>query len=154
MVHLLIFGCDILICCFRQSDDIMTRNTIKSMVRQGVFSPCKKRVVNFVILVVNGVTILESIHAKDNGYVDILLETFKYPFLSFKGIVSWLIFLTLERLWKQFSSSFVIWWFFINWMHLFFQNALVKLKFLVKHRDHIHIDPWTFLNPHVILGVI
>ncbi|XP_042464762.1 uncharacterized protein LOC122047489 isoform X1 [Zingiber officinale] len=68
----------------RQSDDIMTRNTIKSMVRQGVFSPCKKRVVNFVILVVNGVSILESIHAKDNGYVDILLETFKYPFLSFK----------------------------------------------------------------------
>ncbi|XP_042459329.1 uncharacterized protein LOC122042979 isoform X2 [Zingiber officinale] len=68
----------------RQSDDIVTRNTIKSMVRQGVFSPYKKRVVNFVILVVNGVSILEWIHAKDNGYVDILLETFKYPFLSFK----------------------------------------------------------------------
>lgn len=98
MVHLLIFGRDVLIYCFRKSDDIVTRKTIKSMARQGVFSPCKKRIVNFVILVVNGVSILESIHAKDNGYFDILLETFKYPFLSFKGIVSWLIILTLERL--------------------------------------------------------
>ncbi|CAL9211249.1 unnamed protein product [Musa hybrid cultivar] len=68
----------------RDSDDFVTRKNIKSMRRQGLLSPCKRRIVNFVIFVVDGLSVLKSMDAKDDQYNEILFETFTYPFLSFK----------------------------------------------------------------------
>ena len=41
---------------------------------------------NFVIFVVDGLSVLKSMDAKDDQYNEILFETFNYPFLSFKGM--------------------------------------------------------------------
>ncbi|URE17531.1 hypothetical protein MUK42_32029 [Musa troglodytarum] len=68
----------------RDSDDLEMRKNIKSMRRQGLFSPCKRRIVNFVIFVVDGLSVLKSMDAMDDQYNEILFETFNYPFLSFK----------------------------------------------------------------------
>lgn len=70
----------------RDSDDVSTRNRIKNMYREGhgQFYPCEKRMVNFVIFVVDGISVLKSMDSKDTQYNDILVETFNYPFLSFK----------------------------------------------------------------------
>lgn len=45
----------------------------------------KKRMVNYVILVVDAISILKSIDTRDTRYLDIVHATFNYPFLSFKG---------------------------------------------------------------------
>lgn len=63
-------------------DDAKIKN-IKSMGRQYSFLRCKTRKVNFVIFVVDGVSVLESIDSNKKGYIDTLHETFMYPFLSF-----------------------------------------------------------------------
>jgi len=45
--------------------------------------PCKTRKVNFVIFVVDGISILRSIDNDKKGYMDMLRQTFMNPFLSF-----------------------------------------------------------------------
>ena len=50
-----------------------------------VFFRYKTRKVNFVIFVVDGVFILEATESNKKGYIDILRETFMYPFLSIGG---------------------------------------------------------------------
>jgi len=50
-----------------------------------VFFRYKTRKVNFVIFVVDGVSILEATESNKKGYIDILRETFMYPFLSIGG---------------------------------------------------------------------
>lgn len=55
------------------------------MGRQYSFLPCKTRKVNFVIFVVDGVSVLESIDSNKKGYIDTLHETIMYSFLSFGG---------------------------------------------------------------------
>ncbi|XP_008780962.1 uncharacterized protein LOC103700848 isoform X2 [Phoenix dactylifera] len=67
----------------RDSDDVITTNRIKDMAREG-FGPCQKRMVNFVIFVVDGISVLKSIDSMDTRYNDMLAETFNYPFLSFR----------------------------------------------------------------------
>lgn len=41
--------------------------------------------VNFMIFVVDGVAVLESIDSNNKGYTEILCQTFMYPFLSIGG---------------------------------------------------------------------
>nr|XP_029121380.1 uncharacterized protein LOC105048535 isoform X2 [Elaeis guineensis] len=67
----------------RDSDDVVTRKRIKGTAQQGQFCPCQKRMVNFVIFVVDGISVLKSMDDKDTQYNDMLAETFNYPFLSF-----------------------------------------------------------------------
>lgn len=55
---------------------------LKSLGRQYNFLRCKTRKVNFVIFVVDGVAVLESIDANKNGYIELLHQTYMYPFLS------------------------------------------------------------------------
>ena len=50
-----------------------------------VFFRYKTRKVNFVIFVVDGVSIIEATESNKKGYIDILRETFMYPFLSIGG---------------------------------------------------------------------
>ncbi|KAJ4752651.1 P-loop containing nucleoside triphosphate hydrolases superfamily protein [Rhynchospora pubera] len=45
----------------------------------------KRRMVNYVILNLDAVSILESIDRKDDRYMDMVHDTFNYPFLSFRG---------------------------------------------------------------------
>ncbi|KAG1330526.1 hypothetical protein COCNU_02G004940 [Cocos nucifera] len=68
----------------RGSDDVVTRKRIKDTAQQGQFCPCQKRMVNFVIFVVDGISVLKSIDDKDMQYNDMIAETFNYPFLSFR----------------------------------------------------------------------
>lgn len=63
-------------------DDVNIKN-LKSMGRQYSFLPCKTRKVNFVIFVVDGISILRSVDNNEKGYMDILRQTFMNPFLSF-----------------------------------------------------------------------
>ncbi|KAL6864954.1 hypothetical protein ACP4OV_016105 [Aristida adscensionis] len=61
-----------------------TKNSgIKSIGKQCGFLHCKTRKVNFVIFVVDGTSVLESIDSNEKGYTDMLHETFMYPFLTF-----------------------------------------------------------------------
>ncbi|XP_062181398.1 uncharacterized protein LOC133885675 [Phragmites australis] len=55
---------------------------MKSLGRQYSFLRCKTRKVNFVIFVIDGASVLESIDSDKKGYTEILHETFVYPFLS------------------------------------------------------------------------
>lgn len=56
---------------------------IKPLGRQYSFLRYITRKVNFVIFVVDGVAVLESVGSDNKGYTDILRQTFMYPFLSF-----------------------------------------------------------------------
>ncbi|OEL36078.1 hypothetical protein BAE44_0002903 [Dichanthelium oligosanthes] len=64
------------------TDEGNKTNDIKPLGRKFSFLHCKTRKVNFVIFVVDGVSILEAIESNKKGYIDTLHETFMYPFLS------------------------------------------------------------------------
>ncbi|CAL5094077.1 unnamed protein product [Urochloa decumbens] len=55
---------------------------IKPLGNQFSLLHCKTRKVNFVIFVVDGVSILEAIESNRRDYIEVLHETFKHPFLS------------------------------------------------------------------------
>uniref|UniRef100_A0ACD5TPQ7 Uncharacterized protein n=1 Tax=Avena sativa TaxID=4498 RepID=A0ACD5TPQ7_AVESA len=65
------------------TDDGAKIENLKSMGRQYSFLPCKTRKVNFVIFVVDGISILRSLDDDKKGYMDMLHQTFMNPFLSF-----------------------------------------------------------------------
>ncbi|PAN20581.1 hypothetical protein PAHAL_3G374200 [Panicum hallii] len=69
-------------CFSRDTDEGNKTKHIKPLGRQFSFLSCKTRKVNFVIFVVDGVSILDGIESNKKGYIDILHETFMYPFLS------------------------------------------------------------------------
>jgi hypothetical protein len=69
----------------RDTDDDITIKDMKPLGRKCNFLHCKTRKVNFVIFVVNGISVFESIDGKSKGYTEILQETFTYPFLSVGG---------------------------------------------------------------------
>lgn len=68
----------------RDSDTVLMREKIRTMARQQRICPCQKRFVNFVIFVVDGVSVLKSMDDKDPEYNEMLIESFNYPYLSFK----------------------------------------------------------------------
>lgn len=69
----------------RDSDTALIKANVKAMARQQKTIHCQKRFVNFVIFVVDGVSVLKSMDAKDVGYNETLVESFNCPYLSFKG---------------------------------------------------------------------
>jgi len=69
-------------CFSRDTDEGYKTKGIKPFGRQFSFLHYKTRKVNFVIFVVDGVSIIEATESNKKGYIDILRETFMYPFLS------------------------------------------------------------------------
>jgi len=69
-------------CFSRDTDEGYKTKGIKPFGRQFSFLRYKTRKVNFVIFVVDGVSIIEATESNKKGYIDILRETFMYPFLS------------------------------------------------------------------------
>ncbi|KAJ3700874.1 hypothetical protein LUZ61_004579 [Rhynchospora tenuis] len=72
---------------FPEENHTVLQDWINNGVRNGnsILSLNKKRMVNYVILHLNAVFILEAINMKDNDYMDMIRDTFNYPFLSFGG---------------------------------------------------------------------
>ncbi|KAM0933143.1 putative P-loop containing nucleoside triphosphate hydrolase [Dioscorea sansibarensis] len=66
----------------RDSDDAITRKRMKDMAQR--FRVCQRRTVNFVIFVVNATSVLKSMDENDREYLNLLIETFNYPFLSLR----------------------------------------------------------------------
>jgi hypothetical protein len=73
----------------RDTDDDAKIKNLESMGRQYSCLPCKTRKVNFVIFVVDGISILRSIDSNKKEYMDMLCQTFMNPFLSFGGMSSY-----------------------------------------------------------------
>jgi len=69
----------------RDNDEGNKTGDIKPLGRQYSFLRYITRKVNFVIFVVDGAAILESIDSNNKGYTEILHQTFMYPFLSIGG---------------------------------------------------------------------
>ncbi|KAJ0962603.1 hypothetical protein J5N97_027725 [Dioscorea zingiberensis] len=65
----------------RDSDDAVMRKNIKARAQRRVG---QRRTVNFVIFVVDATSVLKSVDGHDSEYLNLLKETFNYPFLSFK----------------------------------------------------------------------
>uniref|UniRef100_A0A1D1Z9N4 Urease accessory protein UreG n=1 Tax=Anthurium amnicola TaxID=1678845 RepID=A0A1D1Z9N4_9ARAE len=68
----------------RDSDLRTVKSKIKAMAHDMLCSHFVRRRVNFVIFVVNGISVLKAINSLRTNYTDMLLETFNYPFMSFK----------------------------------------------------------------------
>lgn len=72
----------------RPSDGAIVKATIKSKARRSGNLSGKARVVNFVVMVVNGLSVLESMDSYDEGkklYNQMIAKEFNNPYLSFKG---------------------------------------------------------------------
>ncbi|OVA03779.1 hypothetical protein BVC80_8843g12 [Macleaya cordata] len=69
----------------RDSDDSCVRKNMKHKARGAGYFSGEKRMVNFVIFVVNGLSVLTSMDDKENRqYTNLLAKTFSCPYLSFK----------------------------------------------------------------------
>ncbi|XWS47191.1 hypothetical protein CRYUN_Cryun14cG0131900 [Craigia yunnanensis] len=71
----------------RKSDDSSLRRRMKCKTRGLGWQSCKTRTVNFVIFVVDGVTVLKSMEGdcpEDVQYMQMITRAFKCPCLSFK----------------------------------------------------------------------
>lgn len=85
----------LIILFIRASDDGILESRMKCKARQIGDQNAKVRMVNFVIMVVNAISVLESMergHAETKRYTKIIAEAFNNPFLSFKGIMGSLIY--------------------------------------------------------------
>ncbi|XP_020575937.1 uncharacterized protein LOC110021686 [Phalaenopsis equestris] len=67
------------------TDDDMQINKMKIQGKQLHGYLPKKRTVNYVILVVNAVTVLKSLESKESHYIDMIAQTFNSPYVSFRG---------------------------------------------------------------------
>ncbi|KAK9281515.1 hypothetical protein L1049_004418 [Liquidambar formosana] len=71
----------------RDSDSLSLRNRMKSKARQNGYNSSENRMVNFVIYVVNGLSVLKSMDnddTADTNYTKMIATTFNSPYLSFK----------------------------------------------------------------------
>lgn len=69
----------------RDSDSVTVHEMIVKRGRHALCCPCKKRRINFVIFVVDGVSVKKSMASGDNAqYTSLVAETFNCPYLSFK----------------------------------------------------------------------
>jgi hypothetical protein len=78
----------------RGSDSPSLRTSMKCKARWNGFLSREIRMVNFVIFVVNGISVLKSMDSNDDSdmkYIQTIAEAFSYPYLSFKGIRTSLI---------------------------------------------------------------
>ncbi|XP_057965683.1 uncharacterized protein LOC131156199 isoform X2 [Malania oleifera] len=72
---------------FRDSDSWQLRTAVKCKARQIGCCSREKRMVNFVIFVVNAISVLKSMDSADEQagrYCEMIATTFKSPYLSFK----------------------------------------------------------------------
>lgn len=73
----------------RDSDGSSLRTRMKSKARQSGYDSSRTRMVNFVIFVVNGLSVLKSMDSDEvagRKYNKLIVSTFNCPYLSFKGI--------------------------------------------------------------------
>ncbi|XP_068638247.1 uncharacterized protein [Aristolochia californica] len=68
----------------RCSDDRLTRDAIKQRARHAHSCHSVKRMVNFVIFVVDAHSVLKSMVNNEDAYINFVSRTFCYPYLSFK----------------------------------------------------------------------
>ncbi|XVF72302.1 hypothetical protein PTKIN_Ptkin12aG0109900 [Pterospermum kingtungense] len=69
----------------RKSDDPNLRRMMKRLIRELGWQSCKTRTVNFVIFVVDGITVLKSMEGDGLAeYMQMITRAFKCPYLSFK----------------------------------------------------------------------
>ncbi|ONK61784.1 uncharacterized protein A4U43_C08F33550 [Asparagus officinalis] len=68
----------------RNSDTTVMKEKIKTLERQYTLFPCRRRSVNFVIYVVDGVSVLKSMKEEESEYREMIIESFNCPYLSFK----------------------------------------------------------------------
>ncbi|XAR58758.1 hypothetical protein NMG60_11014287 [Bertholletia excelsa] len=71
----------------RDSDSSTLKTQMKYKARQGSYQSYRIRKVNFVIFVINGLSILKSMDSDDEAdkrYTEMVATTFNCPFLSFK----------------------------------------------------------------------
>ncbi|CAL0302796.1 unnamed protein product [Lupinus luteus] len=71
----------------RKTDDRRLRKSLKCKAHKKGFSPGKIRKVNFVIYVVNGLSVLKELENTDGSerqYTETIISTFNCPYLSFK----------------------------------------------------------------------
>ncbi|RYR50254.1 hypothetical protein Ahy_A07g036860 isoform A [Arachis hypogaea] len=78
----------------RKTDSRILKKSLKCKARKNGFISSKIRKVNFVIYVVNGLSVLKSMKdtgARERQYIETIVQTFNSPFLSFKGIFKTII---------------------------------------------------------------
>ncbi|KAL6955687.1 cyclin-dependent kinase [Sarracenia purpurea var. burkii] len=70
----------------RDSDSSYLKTRMKYSARQSGYSSSKIRMVNYVIFVINGVSVLKSLYRDDEAkqYTEMVAATFSCPFLSFR----------------------------------------------------------------------
>ncbi|KAK7293165.1 hypothetical protein RJT34_16026 [Clitoria ternatea] len=71
----------------RTTDDQILRTSLKVKAHKNVYLSSKTRKVNFVIYVVNGLSVLKAMEntgALETQYIETIVSTFNCPFLSFK----------------------------------------------------------------------
>ncbi|KAA8543539.1 hypothetical protein F0562_021715 [Nyssa sinensis] len=71
----------------RDSDSSSLKTIMKSKARHNGYKSSEARMVNFVIYVVNGLSVLKSMNSNDEAgmqYTQLISTTFNCPFLSFK----------------------------------------------------------------------
>ncbi|MQL72422.1 hypothetical protein Taro_004727 [Colocasia esculenta] len=60
------------------------KSKVKAMARNIKCSPFLRRKANFVIFVVDGISVLKTIYSLNKDYTNMLVEIFNYSFMSFK----------------------------------------------------------------------
>lgn len=74
----------------RDSDSAIARKNMKIKARHALHCGSEKRMVNFVIFVVDGVSVQKSMTNEDSSqYTRLITESFNCPYLSFKGTISY-----------------------------------------------------------------
>ncbi|GMP90301.1 hypothetical protein CsSME_00041494 [Camellia sinensis var. sinensis] len=79
----------------RDSDSSTLKTRMMCKARQSGYYSSEIRMVNFVIFVVNGLSVLKSLDSDDEAeknYTQLIATTFNCPFLSFKGTKASIIF--------------------------------------------------------------
>ena len=77
----MVFSCD------SASDSSNLHVRMKRKMHQNGLASYERRTVNFVIFVVNGLSVLKCLesYGADTQYTQMVVELFSSPFLSFKG---------------------------------------------------------------------
>ena len=80
----------------RNSDSSSVKARMKCKGRQSGYNSRKTRLVNFVIFVVNGLSVLKSMDSCDDGasesYIQMITKMFCCPYLSFRGTCPFFVF--------------------------------------------------------------
>lgn len=73
----------------RNTDNWSLRKALKHRARRTDYFSSKRRKVNFVIYVANGLSVMKAMETTSTSeaqYINTVVSTFNSPYLSFKGI--------------------------------------------------------------------